>query len=119
MTRQEITHTRDLTFSDWIRKKLPDSYTGYYVTDLDFILFNFEKKIIMLIEIKTRNSNLKDWQQRIFLLVSKWIKKGINEGWEYKGFHVIKFENTFFNDGKCYYDNEVIEEVDLIKKLSF
>ena len=106
MTRPEITGKRDLTFSQWIRDNLPDSSFGFMVTDLDFILYNYNTKKVMLLEIKTRNTNIRVWQRSIFDNFSKWIKRGIDDDWIYLGFHIIKFQNTFFNDGKCYLDNK-------------
>ena len=99
MTRKELTNTRDLTLSGWIREKLPDSSTGFLVSDLDFILFNYKTKKIMLLEIKTRNSQMKQWQNILFTNLNNWIKKGIDTDWKFLGFHTLRFENTFFNDG--------------------
>jgi len=105
--------------SDWTRKNLPDSSLGFMVTDLDFILSNYKSKKIMLLEIKTRNSNIKEWQKRIFINLNRWIAKGIDEGWEYLGMHLIRFENTNFDDGLVYFDNKVLSEQELKDKLSF
>ena len=119
MTRQEFSNVRDLTFSGWIRKNLPDSSSGYLVTDLDFILQNYKTKKIMLLEIKTRKSDLKEWQKRLFRNLHRWIDKGIDNDWEYLGFHIVQFENTCFADGKCFFDYKNINEKDLITKLTF
>jgi len=118
MTRQEVTHTRDLTFSGWIRDHLPDSATGYLVSDLDFILFNYKTKKIMLLEVKTRNVDLKYWQSTLFNNLARWVSKGIDSDWVFLGFHTLQFENTSFNDGKCYFDKVAIDEEELITKLS-
>jgi len=115
MTQQEITGSRkgDLKFSQWIRDNLPDSSFGFMVTDLDFILYNYNTKKIMLLELKMRNANLKKWQENIFNNLSKWIKKGIDNDWTYLGFNIIKFQNQFFNDGDCYLNNRKITEIEL------
>jgi hypothetical protein len=119
MTRPEFSNARDLTFSHWIREKLPDSFTGFLVSDLDFIIENYKTKKIMLIETKTNNGELREWQKRLFKNIDKWLKRGTEEeDWEYLGFHVIQFEKTGFHDGKCYFDNVEILETELIKKLS-
>ena len=118
MTRQEYTNKRDLTFSGWIRKKLPDSSEGFMVSDLDFILYNYKSRICMLLEIKTRNSEVKEWQRKLFDNLSRWIEKGIDADWLFGGYHIIRFENTFFEDGKCWYDNREVNEQELIKILS-
>lgn len=113
MTRQEYSNFRDLTFSGWIRNNLPDSSLGLLVTDLDFILYNFNTKRVMLLEIKTRSAKLKKWQYNIFKHLAKWIKEGIDDGWTFLGFHKITFENTFFNNGKCWFDYQEVTEQEL------
>lgn len=118
MTRQEQTGKRDLGFSSWIRTSLPDSSTGFLATDLDFILFNYKTKRIMLLEVKTRATNLKFWQKSIFDLLDIWLRTGITEDWKYLGFHVIIFENTCFKDGRCLLDNEETNEEQVVKFLS-
>jgi hypothetical protein len=51
MTRPEMTGTRDLSMSGWIREKLPLSRTGYRVTDMDFVLE--DKDHMIFVEVKT------------------------------------------------------------------
>ena len=75
MTRKEVTGIRDLTFSSWIRKKLPDSSTGFSVSDLDFILWNWKTKKVMMLEIKTRNSKPTKGQQIMWQNINQWIKR--------------------------------------------
>jgi len=116
MTASERTGIRELKMSGWVRNNLPDSCFGFLVTDLDFIMYNFNTKKIMLLEIKTRNSQPKKWQRRIFQDLARWIKNGIDSDWEFLGFHLIVFENTFFDDGKCYWDNKLSNE-DEIRKI--
>jgi hypothetical protein len=119
MTRSEITNTRDLTFSKWIREKLPDSNTGYLVTDIDFVLYNYKKKVIMILEVKTRNSELKQWQRYFYKDLNGWLRKGMSCDWDYRGIHLLRLENTNLYDGKIYFDNKEITENELIKILSF
>lgn len=113
MTRKEITGIRPLEFSQWIRDNLPDSSFGFMVTDLDFILYNYNTKNLMLLEIKTRNTNLRRWQKNIFNNLSRWLESGIDDNWNFLGFNVVKFQNTFFNDGECYLNNQKITEAEL------
>jgi hypothetical protein len=49
----------------------------------------------MLLEIKTRGSQLKSWQHKLFSNLDKWLSKGIEADWQYLGFHTIIFENIF------------------------
>ncbi len=119
MTRSELIGKRDLFFSGWIREALPDSSTGYMVTDLDFLLYNYKTKKIMFIEVKTRNSDVKTWQKMLFKNINNWVKKGIDEDWTYCGYHLIQFENTNFEDGKVYFDYNEVSEKKLQELLSF
>ena len=121
-TRKEFTGVRDLTFSQWVRDKLPDSSTGFSASDLDFILWNWKTKKFMMLEIKTRNSYPRKGQYMMWKSINKWIKKGIEnseDNWQYYGFHLIQFEKTNFSDGKCLLDNKEINEDELIEFLSF
>ena len=121
MTKPEITGKRDLKFSGWIRKNLPDSYTGFLVSDLDFILYSRQSKQIMWIEVKTRNKEISDWQKKLFVDLAKCLRCGMREfmpDWRFAGFHVVKFENTFFDDGNTFFDNREITEKQLVEKLS-
>lgn len=113
MTRLESTGIRELNMSGWVRCNLPDSSTGLLVTDLDFIIFNYKKRRLMLLEVKTRNSKMKTWQSIIFSQLEKWIKKGIDQDWDFRGFHVVTFENTLFHDGKCYLDGKESTESEI------
>jgi len=119
MTKQEQYFVRDNYFSGWCREKLPDSKTGFLVSDIDFILYDYSLKKIMLIETKCRNAEIKKWQASIFNNIHKWISNGIDNDWEYLGFHSLIFENTNFNDGIVYFDKKPISEERLIKILSF
>lgn len=118
MTRKEITGIRSLDFSGWVRNKLPDSSTGYSASDLDFILWNWNTKKVMLLEIKTRNSYPKYGQKMMWKNINRWIINGIDSDWTYLGFHLIQFENSFFDNGKCFLDGKEITEKELITFLS-
>ncbi|MCH8862636.1 MAG: hypothetical protein IID51_09005 [Proteobacteria bacterium] len=85
MTKQEVTGIRELKFSQWIRDNLPDSSTGFICSDLDFIIENYKTKKIMLLEIKTRNRELKTWQRILFNNLDRWISNGIDDGWQNNG----------------------------------
>jgi len=119
MTRPEITGNRSLLFSSWIREYLPDSATGFMVTDIDFVISNYKTKKVMLLEVKTRNKEMRAWQYNIYNNLDRWIKKGIDNGWTYLGWHLIRFTGTDFTDSDIYFDNKKVNEQQLINILSF
>lgn len=118
MTRTEITGIRPLDFSKWIRTELPDSASGFSVSDLDFVIWNWKTKKVIMLEIKTRMSIPRKGQYMMWKNLEKWIAKGIDEDWTFHGFHFIKFENTNFEDGKVFYDDKEITEYELNRILS-
>lgn len=103
-------HEIEKKFNDWVRDNLPEASTGFMVTDIDFIFYNYNTKKIMFIEVKTHNKQVKDWQRNLFHNISEWVKNGIDNTWDYLGFHLLTFENTCFDDGLSYYDNKPITE---------
>jgi hypothetical protein len=121
MTKPEKLGFRSLTFSKWCRNKLPNSTTGFSITDLDFILFNWKSKRFMIVETKCRMANVSFNQREIFSSIHKWIKSGIQSDsteWDYRGFNLVQFENTSFDDGKCFLNKIEISERKLIEFLS-
>jgi len=97
---------------------LPDSSTGFVVSDIDFVLCNYKAKTIILLEVKTRNAVVSNSQNNLFTNIDRWLRKGIDQDWIYLGFHSIRFEKTFFNDGRCYFDGKEVTELELKSKLS-
>lgn len=118
-TRKEITWTRSLEFSQWIRKNLPDSQTGYMVSDIDFILYNYKTKKIAIVEVKTNNKIISTWQRRLLEFVSSCIRNGKPSDYDYLGLYIIRFEKTNFNDGKVYLNGEESSEEQIRKILTF
>lgn len=118
MTRKEVTGFRDLTFSGWVRENLPDSKTGFMASDLDFFLWNYKTKKLIMLELKTYGRKPKRWQEIMWLNMEKWITNGIDSDWEFRGYHLIQFEKTNFENGKCYLDGKEITEKELIEFLS-
>jgi len=118
MTRREVTGYRDLTFSQWIRDNLPNSSTGFWVTDFDFILYDVANKRFMLLEVKQHNANIRPFQRNIFKHLDRWLRQGVDEGWQYLGFHAIRFENNSFDDGRCWLDGKQVTEEELKAFLS-
>ena len=112
-------HENRKKFNEWVRKNLPSSATGFLASDLDFILFNYKTRNIMLLEIKTRGKELKTWQSILFNNLDKWLKRGIDSDWEYHGFNYITYEKTNFNDGDVFFNGKEITEDELRSILSF
>jgi hypothetical protein len=120
MTRQEQTNKRSLIFSGWIREKLPNSSTGFCVTNQDWVLWNWKERKLMFLEEKTHEGELANWFKRLIKdvlhpAITNYAKQ--NEI-DYKGYHLIQFENEGPNDGKILLDYREVTEQELIDFLS-
>lgn len=100
-------HEKEKWISDWVRVNLRDSYTGLWVTDLDFFLLDDKIKKCMLLETKTNNADLPHFQQDTFALLNKWIRQGKDPDWNYLGFHKLKLEHYTLDDGRIWLDNKI------------
>ena len=121
MVREENSGERSLEFSQWIRERLPDTDTGYVVSNLDWIFHNYKNKILLLAEEKTHGGQLRYAQSKLFIGILEpalrmWCEAN---GYIWLGFHLIRFENTCPTDGKIYWDDESISEETLIDRLSW
>lgn len=111
-------HEKTLFFNDWVRSNLPDSNTGYYVTDIDFVFVNSKTGKIMLIEVKTHSKVVSVWQKNIFKIISNAVKLCVPKRWRYLEYNLIQFENSNFTDGKVYLNHKEITETQLKDFLS-
>lgn len=120
MTRQEQTGSRDLGFSQWVRKNLPDSSTGFVVSDLDFILYNDKNKTLLFLEVKTHGAKQRPWQASLFRLIDQMVSASASQfGIEYKGYHLLTLSSTTPEEGTILLDGQVITREELIFYLSF
>jgi len=116
-TNPDCPHETLKTMSDWIREELPDSNTGFTVSDLDFIIWNYKTKRTIILEVKTNNADCKYWQRSMWKNINRWIRNGIDQGWEYLGFHLLIFSGKDFSQ-PVYYDYNPITEQELKDILS-
>jgi len=103
-------------FGLWLRKQSElDSKLGYVATNIDYVWRNYKTKKFMIIEEKRHNGDITLAQKQIFGIINFVCKKHPN----YKGFHLLKFENTNPEDGKMYWDDKEISKKELIRILKF
>ena len=121
MSRQEVTGKRSLEFSKWIHDKLPDSCTGFTVTNLDWVFWNYKNRILLISEEKMYKGKLPFFQSQIFkeILAPALKEYCENHDIQFLGFHLIQFENTSPKDGKIWWDGNEISETELIDRLSW
>lgn len=125
-TRTEQTGTRSLAFSGWIRKKLPDSSTGFCAGNQDWIFWNWKRQRLLLAEEKTHDAIMSKWFNRLIsdVLDPALIEYCPKHSITYFGYYLITFENTDPSDGKIWLwkfgwmDRKPITEEQLIIFLS-
>lgn len=127
MTKQEGTGIRNLEFKNWIRNKLPDSYTGYRVYDIDYVIWrkeysNGESKMtdIMILEEKNGMAIVTPDQKMMLEFLSRAVRTQAKiEGIKYHGTHLVRLPKSGKPEEGCELDNKVVTEEQLKKFLSF
>lgn len=119
-TKKEVHYNRDLGFSQWLRDNLPSSNLPFWISDVDFMLFNGQSNSFMLLELKHYNSEVKVWQRKLLTIIDSAIRKStsIYMNCKYKGLNLITLEKTGFSDGWVKLNNKIITEPELIEFLS-
>lgn len=128
--RTNFVPSADVKLSDWIRTNLP-SCKDFFVTDIDFVLRS-RKGCMMVIEKKCRMATIPNAQRVTLQIVHFALQLANNKKAPvkingkkfyqkvmFKGSYLLQFENTFFDDGKVYFDGEEVTEQELINILSF
>ena len=115
MTKKRI-DSHSTEFGLWLREQPEiDSALGYIATNIDFMWRNYKSKLWMLIEEKRYMSKVKRWQMQMFKLIDMFCSADKN----YRGFHVLTFENSSPDDGKIYLDGPEITKQELLNFLRF
>ena len=116
----EKTNLRSTEFSKWIRQKLPEANTGFCVTDLDWIMWNWKTRRLVILEEKTRMGSIKTWYRKFLQDVMHPALKVYcaDNDIDYRGIHLVQFENEDPEDGKIYLNGKEVTEEELIEFLS-
>lgn len=103
-------------FGLWLRQQNEiDSALGFLATNIDYMWCNYKTGAWMLIEEKRHGKLVRPWQRQLF----KKLHEACKNAKDYKGFHLLAFENTSPEDGKIFLDRKEITKADLIKFLRF
>jgi len=111
--RKEFMGTRDLAFSQWLRDEcrpsqkhcmINGSDIGAFVAfDLDFVIYDYSRNVMQLLEVKTRRAYVGFSQNSTFKILDATIRAGANAtGLTYLGLHILQL------DGTTPYDSEKI-----------
>ena len=123
MTRQLKLVNAGTSFGKWIREKLKDSKDGLNVINIDtmiYILSDYKKDRLMLIEEKANGDQLTYAQGQTFKLIDKALRIGCKEvGLDYRGIHLVSMNRDRPDTSNVLnFDAYPITEDDLIKKLN-
>lgn len=90
MTRA-INHEGEFTaFGRWINRRCRDSRDGLSVTNLDYVIEDFNRKRMMLLEEKTRGGVLHPAQRMTFKVLDRMLRAGSEtDGYAYWGFYLL------------------------------
>lgn len=128
--RKENTGERDLAFSKWMREECRASLRGcrlggdelgaFVVFDLDFIIYDYHRKIMQLLEVKTHNGRLSKSQADVFSRLDVAISAGASAaGFTYLGWHNLILNNrTPYDSTVILWNNESITREECWRKIN-
>jgi len=115
MTKQR-NDNHSTEFGIWLRQQEAiNSKIGFATTNLDYMWSNYKTGEWMLIEEKRYNTPCTYSQKELYKVMHRACKSDDN----YKGVHLLVFENTNPEDGKIFWDKKEITKEQLIKILQF
>ena len=86
-------------FGLWMRRQPEiDSKIGYLATNIDYVWCSYKHPGWILLEEKRHCAGVPNWQSGIFQMLDAAARNDPN----YRGFYVIRFENTSPEDGKVW-----------------
>ena len=101
-----------------------------FISDIDLVIRDCENRM-MLIEIKRNLSTPSTAQRNTYAVINELILRANDTGklnsidtytqtWSYYGAHLLQFENTTFEDGRVYFDFDLVkDEQELADILNF
>ncbi len=120
--RVENSGERNLDFSQWLREHGRPSKAGcfvggidvgcFVVNDLDFILWDYQRRVLQLLEVKTHGARLTYSQSQLFPVIDRMIRAGASAAnVRYLGFHVLHLDGTTpTNSTKITWDDQNISK---------
>lgn len=119
MPRKELTGTRDLKFSGWVRAYLPAN--KFYVSDIDFYMSNYAENVVALIEVKTRMKeypySFRRSQKRMYRYFTRCMK--LEGTKEVRGPYLVKYSGDDVTTAdEIYVNTKKVSLDELIKILS-
>lgn len=58
-------------FSNWLSENMPPVSNWYFISNIDYLLFNYFTKKFVLLELKTRWNNITEWQKNMYNMLHK------------------------------------------------
>ncbi len=124
--RQEISGERNLDFSNWLRQYCRPSKRGCIVNgvelgmmtvhDLDGVYLDYKRKIVQLLEVKTRNGKTTYAQEQTLAMLNAVF---FPAGFKYLGAHVLRMDGTQpFNSTRIFWDNQEISKEECWRKVN-
>ena len=96
-------------FSKLMYQFRSEANEGFTALDFDFVLRNYKKKSFAILEVKTGTGILSHAQQFAFREIGFFLKEGTKgTEWTCYGVNILSFENTSFDNGRAYFNNNLI-----------
>ena len=93
---------------------------GFVAFDLDFILFDYERNLLQLLEVKTRNGKLRWSQRQTLLMLDKIMTAGAPLiGVQYLGLHVLRMDGLEpWTSSKIEWDGQQVTQPECWRRIN-
>lgn len=107
-------------FSNRLHDNMPSVWEWYFISNIDYLLFDYKSKRFIIIELKTRLNQLTKWQRLMYnLLHKRFIYSNWIDWYMYMWTYLVSFNWDNFSDWNVYLEwskiqKQKVTEEDLI-----
>lgn len=103
MSSNEFVSKYEQYFSNRLHENLPPSSEGIVISNIDFVICNYETKKFILLELKTCWKTMERRQRWLYNMLHKRLMYADNiDEWKFMWTFLVTFEGKTFQDGSVW-----------------
>jgi hypothetical protein len=112
-----VQYKKDVTFNNWVRNNCKPSKDGLNISDIDFVVEEYKKKKMMIIEVKTfGKKDIHYGQKHIYSVLNSAMKHSYPNN--YTGCYLLVFSDNCPDSSEFIWIRKFIEEEGLLYQIS-
>lgn len=99
MSSSEFVSKYESFFQNRLFSNLPKSSEGVIISNIDFVICNYKTKKFILVELKTKGNEMKNWQKWLYNMLHRRLMHTNNlDNRSFEGTYCIRFMGENFSD---------------------